>query len=116
MPKSELCKKCAHTKVCFKDKNLFGDVFVAGNPMLFDNKKLYEKFKEREKNGFPCDDFLSIEEPKVGEWVWMGDKGDSRFMCSVCKGKENVPTIMGKPIVWDFCPNCGARMKGEDDV
>lgn len=66
MSKSELCKKCAHTKVCFKDKNLFGDVFVAGNPMLFDNSKLYEKFKERENRGFPCDDFLSVKEPKVG--------------------------------------------------
>lgn len=52
-------------------------------------------------------------ERKKGKWIWMGDKGDSRFMCSVCKGKENVPTIMGKPTVWDYCPNCGAEMKGD---
>lgn len=56
---------------------------------------------------------IDVPDRKVGEWIWMGDKGDSRWMCSVCKGKENVPTIMGKPIVWDYCPNCGSEMKGE---
>mgnify|MGYP006991642154 CR=1 FL=1 len=45
-------------------------------------------------------------------WIWMGDTGDSRFMCSNCKGKENVPTVMGKPTVWEYCPNCGAKMDG----
>lgn len=59
---------------------------------------------------------VGVPDRKVGEWIWMGDKGDSRWMCSVCKSKEDVPTIMGKPIVWDYCPNCGARMKGEDDA
>ena len=54
-----------------------------------------------------------VVERKKGEWVWMGEKGDSRFMCSVCKSKENVPTIMGKPEVWWFCPNCGADMRKE---
>ena len=60
--RSELCKTCAHTKVCFKDKNLFGDVFIAGNPMFFDNEKLFEKFKEREAAGFPCDDYMPVRE------------------------------------------------------
>jgi hypothetical protein len=62
--KSELCKSCAHTNVCFKDKNLFGDIFVMGNPIIFDNRKLYEKYKERERKGFPCDDYLSIDKIK----------------------------------------------------
>ena len=57
----------------------------------------------------------SVSAERVGEWIWCGDKGDSRFMCSVCKSKENVPTCMGEPSVWDYCPNCGARMKGGDD-
>lgn len=47
---------------------------------------------------------------RKGKWIWMGDKGDSRFMCSVCKSKENVPTCNGEPIIWEFCPNCGAKM------
>ena len=45
---------------------------------------------------------------------WERTEGDSRFMCSVCKGKEYAPTIMGQPTVWDYCPNCGAWMKGGD--
>ena len=41
---------------------------------------------------------------------WEKAYGDSRLMCSVCKSKEIVPTMMGKPIVWGFCPCCGAVM------
>ena len=57
----------------------------------------------------------SVSAERVGKWIWCGDKGDSRFMCSVCKSKENVPTCMGEPSVWDYCPNCGAIMKGGDE-
>lgn len=49
-----------------------------------------------------------VVEQKVGEWVEGAD--DYRFMCSVCKCKENVPTVMGKPD-WNYCPNCGADMR-----
>lgn len=106
--KSELCKKCAHTKVCFKDKNLFGDLFVAGNPMIFDNKKLYEKFKERENRGFPCDDFLSIEERKVGKWI--DPAAINVYRCSVC---EESTTLEVPGLFYHYCPNCGAEMKGD---
>ena len=61
MGKSELCKTCAHTNVCLHDKNIVGDIFVPGNPMLFNNEELYKKFEERKKAGFPCDDYLSID-------------------------------------------------------
>ena len=56
---SELCLRCVHHKVCMRDKNLVGDVFVAGNPMIFNNAELYERYKEWEKAGFPCEDFLA---------------------------------------------------------
>ena len=55
--------------------------------------------------------FNSTDRPQ-GKWI--KPYGDSRFMCSICKGKENVPTCMGKPSVWDYCPNCGARMFVKD--
>jgi len=58
--RSELCKRCIHTKVCHYDKNLVGDIFVPGNPMIFDNLKLWEEYKEREKAGFPCEDFFPV--------------------------------------------------------
>lgn len=61
---AELCKTCIHTKVCGKDKNTTGDIFIPGNPVIFDNQKLWEKFKQREAAGFPCDDYLSIERIK----------------------------------------------------
>lgn len=57
--RSELCKSCIHTNVCFKDKNLFGDdIFIMGNPMIFDNDKLYKEYLDKKEKGFPCDDYL----------------------------------------------------------
>ena len=62
--KAELCKMCVHTNVCLRDKNLVGDVFVAGHPAFFDNQKLYEEYERRKAAGFPCKHFLSVEQLK----------------------------------------------------
>lgn len=62
------------------------------------------------------DDLIHAYEQKRGKWIWMGDRGDSRFMCSVCLCKENVPTIMGKPEIWGYCPNCGAKMSNASNA
>ena len=61
--RSELCKTCIHTRVCSRDKNIVGDIFVSGNPYFFDNKKLYEEYLERKKNGFPCDEYIGGDTP-----------------------------------------------------
>ena len=54
---------------------------------------------------------LNSEPVRHGHWIWMGEQGDSRYMCSVCKGKEdNVPTCNGEPTIWEYCPNCGTKM------
>lgn len=50
---------------------------------------------------------------KHGKWIWKGEEGDSRWMCSECKCKEYVPTCNGVPDIWEYCPNCGARMYEE---
>ncbi len=101
---SELCKTCIHTKVCMKDKNLIGDVFVMGHPMFFDNDKLYEKYKERERQGFPCKDYMPSAEPKKGKWI------DARFPFSKCSNCEYYfDTVTNFK---NFCPNCGADMRG----
>ena len=61
------------------------------------------------------DDAPTIDAVPVrhGTWIWKGEDGDSRFMCSVCQWKEYVPTCNGVPNIWQYCPSCGARMNGE---
>ena len=56
---------------------------------------------------------IDAEPVKHGKWIWKGEDGDSRWMCSECKCKEYVPTCNGVPNIWDYCPNCGARMDAE---
>jgi hypothetical protein len=62
---------------------------------------------------------LTIQpERKKGEWLPDNNNAyEMRFVCSCCKESEVVPTIgftKYKPL-WDFCPNCGADMRGEKD-
>lgn len=51
-------------------------------------------------------------EPRKGKWkpfdlTW----GRSIYACSACGHGAEVPTEMGDPI-YNFCPNCGADMRG----
>ena len=47
-----------------------------------------------------------------GEW-FKDDEGT--FICSACgSGYKDQPTIMGNPM-FEWCPICGAKMKGADD-
>lgn len=62
MGRSELCKSCIHSKVCMKTKNILGNVFVPGNPILFDNEKLWAEYKKWEEAGFPCGDYMEVDE------------------------------------------------------
>lgn len=55
-------------------------------------------------------------EQKKGKWLPDNNSVyEMRFVCSECKTAEVVPTIgftKYEPI-WDFCPNCGADLRGE---
>ena len=53
-----------------------------------------------------------VRENVHAHWEEVDKYGNRK--CSNCKSIEHVPTLMGEPIVWDFCPNCGARMEKED--
>ena len=44
-------------------------------------------------------------ERKKGKWIPKND----RWHCSLCDG------IAPKGIRWEFCPNCGADMRGADE-
>ena len=49
-----------YSQVCLHERQKYlRDVFVPGNPMIFDNEKLYEKYLEWKKAGFPCGDYYA---------------------------------------------------------
>lgn len=60
---------------------------------------------------------IDAEPVRHGKWTrdYESSWGDSRFMCSVCHCKESVPTCNGEPSIWDYCPNCGAKMDEVND-
>lgn len=52
---------------------------------------------------------------RKGEWIATQDWGGRNYSCSCCKFSFMVDTCMLEPM-WNYCPNCGAEMKGEEDV
>ena len=111
---AELCVSCAHKKVCMKDKNLVGDLFVPGNQMFFDNEELFKKYEERKKAGFPCDDYLSADVAPVRQGRWIDTYGDS-WKCSVCGAESYVDEDWhgkdDKAYQMNYCHYCGAKME-----
>ena len=63
---------------------------------------------------------LILNEPTVSADVaqgeWIKDYEKNIYKCSVCGCEEVVPTCIGEPTIWKYCPNCGsaisAKMKG----
>jgi len=53
-------------------------------------------------------------QPKRGRWIHHPEIGwDETWLCDQC-GEKTISTVMGKPRA-NFCPNCGADMRGEQD-
>ena len=69
------------------------------------------------------DEIIKTLEPKIGKWIkipeFCGDDVsgfiDNHFCCSECK-KEAEINSWGFYILSDFCPNCGADMRGEKNI
>ena len=58
------------------------------------------------------DDAPTLEERPKGKWYYNYQNG---WHCSICnKSVKDMPTVMGKAD-FNFCPNCGANMKGEEN-
>ena len=59
---------------------------------------------------------LQESERKKGHWEeWEDSYGEVCYRCSVCK--EDWVLIDGTPQenMWNFCPSCGADMRGEEE-
>jgi len=69
----------------------------------------------------PFDMAIKALECQHGEWVrhntYHGDDTsgfvDPDWRCSECDGKANVNVLLGIYELTDFCPHCGADMRGE---
>ena len=74
--------------------------------------KVYEDAEHRlERNEITLGEFerlvdIEVIEPKRGEWISLHN---GKWKCSEC-GIEVLIYAKG-----NFCPNCGAKMKGADD-
>lgn len=57
---------------------------------------------------------LPSAEPKRGRWIHHPEIGwGETWLCDQC-GEKTTSTVMGKPRA-NFCPNCGADMRGGQD-
>lgn len=57
---------------------------------------------------------LQPVESKRGKWIHHPEIGwGETWLCDQC-GEKTTSTVMGKPRD-NFCPNCGANMRGEKD-
>ena len=55
---------------------------------------------------------LPSVKPRTGKWVSADNLfGGIPYHCDQC-GETTLETCMGKPR-WNYCPNCGADMRGE---
>lgn len=56
----------------------------------------------------------STDRPQ-GEWIKFGlGRGTRILFCTNCERRIEVPLLQGDSN-YDFCPNCGAKMKGAED-
>ena len=56
----------------------------------------------------------SADRPQ-GEWIKFGlGRGTLILFCTNCERRIEMPLSQGDSN-YDYCPNCGARMKGADD-
>ena len=58
---------------------------------------------------------VEVADIPQGEWIKFGlGRGTRILFCTNCERRIEVPLSQGDSN-YDYCPNCGARMKGADD-
>lgn len=71
-------------------------------PISYDTTDIYGDYTMR-CPVVDCDD-CPLEEVEQGEWI-IQDETYTKFKCSACETYNH-----DRP--WNFCPNCGADMRG----
>ena len=111
------CKECLHIDVCggFISSDLDRDVFD------YCREGRTDEIPDIEKRCNNFNDKSRYVEVKRGEWsqVETTHRGQ-KFRCSVCKGVAYYPQPTrdkkwSKHCGYDFCPNCGAVMRGSNN-
>lgn len=75
-------------------------------PVMVDGE-VYEVVQVETLMGLPS------AEPKTGRWMFP-DPPIHKPICSEC-GKPCIGLHAFEYVLTDYCPNCGARMEGEDN-
>ena len=94
MKRPSICEKCIHAKFCLHDKLLFGDMFVPGNPVLFDNEALYEKYIAQRDADISCKDY----EPAM-RWIPVTERlpeDDRQVLCCTQRKTKQKGIVIGK--------------------
>ena len=82
-------------------------IALVDRPIAPTGDAVYDNAREDERASIK-DDLLSLPpaEPKTGEWT---DAGLLTVCCSNCKSQFHELEAM------NYCPNCGADMRGEEE-
>ena len=111
--------KSYHDKVCeeiirFKDKQFYDAVHLLDDGTLeihVTDYKMVKRVLVEDDNNFGNLFYEDKADRPQGEWIYIDEPiiGNpyGRYKCSKCNLEE--------PFESDFCPNCGAKMKGADD-
>ena len=102
MPPAELGTNLAEVGTdCISRQQAIDDIWTV-SPLACLDRKWVDRWLRQ----------LPSIQPKKGKWI-SADAifGGVPFYCSEC-GENTWDTVMGQPR-WNFCPNCGAKMEGE---
>ena len=100
--------------VAFKEQI---DALPSADRPTVDKEYLIDLIQESVYDGEACAKLIDMVDRPTGEWEIETDTDEyglkrPKLVCSKCK-KE--PAAWDLTELFEFCPNCGAKMKGADD-
>ena len=80
-----------------------------------DKEYLIDLIQEAVYDGEACAKLIDLVDRPTGEWIWSpkDEDGTVSGCCSNCSFSHLF--IGGHTAQYNYCPNCGAKMKGADD-